>query len=49
MNTAGMYGDLQGIIGSSMPTIDGLSTTCIEFDDNEADIMAKATSLESQG
>lgn len=39
MNTAGMYGDLQGIIGSSMPVIEGLTTLGIEYDENEPDLM----------
>lgn len=35
-NTARMYGDLQGIIGASLPVIDGLSVSLIEFDGEEA-------------
>jgi hypothetical protein len=30
MNTAGMYGDLQGIIGASLPVIEGLATPRLE-------------------
>ncbi len=30
---AGLYGDLQGIIGASLPTIEGLAAPRIEFDD----------------
>ncbi|QDV11471.1 hypothetical protein CA51_13350 [Rosistilla oblonga] len=33
LNTAGLYGDLQGIIGSSMPAIEGLATPAIEYSD----------------
>ncbi len=29
-NTSGLYGDLQGIIGSSLPTVDGLALPLIE-------------------
>lgn len=29
LNTAGMYGDLQGIIGASLPAIAGLSVPCL--------------------
>lgn len=29
-NTAGMYGDFQGIIGASLPVIEGLSISCVE-------------------
>ena len=32
LNTAGLYGDLQGIIGASLPAIDGLSIPLIEHD-----------------
>lgn len=35
MNTAGMYGDLQGIIGASLPAISGLAINCIEYHDDE--------------
>ena len=31
-NTAGLYGDLQGIIGASMPVVEGLSLPRIEAD-----------------
>jgi hypothetical protein len=33
LNTAGLYGDLQGIIGTSMPTIEELATPAIEYSD----------------
>lgn len=33
-NTAGMYGDLQGIIGSSLPLVQGLELRCLELDDS---------------
>jgi hypothetical protein len=29
-NTAGMYGDLQGIIGASLPLVEGLELRCLE-------------------
>lgn len=35
-NTAGLYGDLQGIIGASMPMVEGLTTTAIETDEAES-------------
>jgi hypothetical protein len=35
MNAAEMYGDLQGIIGSSMPAIEGLSPPRIEFEGDD--------------
>ena len=31
-NTAGLYGDLQGIIGASLPTVEGLTAAAIESD-----------------
>lgn len=36
MNTAGMYGELQGIIGASLPAISGLAISCIEYQDDES-------------
>ena len=33
-NTAGLYGDLQGIIGASMPLVEGLTTSAIESDES---------------
>jgi hypothetical protein len=33
LNTAGMYGDLQGIIGASLPVIAGLSVPCLAAPD----------------
>lgn len=35
-NTAGLYGDLQGIIGASLPTVEGLSATNLESDEPES-------------
>ncbi|MFN3152898.1 DUF2130 domain-containing protein [Bremerella sp.] len=35
-NTAGLYGDLQGIIGSCLPTIEGLATSSLTHDEHEA-------------
>lgn len=37
INMAGMYGDLQGIIGSSMPTIEGLAAPRIEHKGKDSD------------
>ena len=35
-NSAGLYGDLQGIIGASMPTVEGLTASAIEVDETDS-------------
>ena len=35
-NTAGLYGDLQGIIGASMPAVEGLSMPRIEASEDSS-------------
>lgn len=35
-NTAGLYGDLQGIIGASLPTVEGLTIAAIDSDEADA-------------
>ena len=41
-NTAGLYGDLQGIIGASLPTVEGLTTAAIESDEADASKLISA-------
>ncbi|MEZ6096878.1 MAG: DUF2130 domain-containing protein [Pirellulaceae bacterium] len=48
-NTAGLYGDLQGIIGASMPLIEGLESPRIEFEPSRRiESHAPANDLENE-
>lgn len=42
-----MYGDLQGIIGSSLPEIDGLTVVGIEFEEGESESLPVSVSDDS--